>query len=74
MMEIHYNIKKEMIKMDLTKFQNEISNFSLHELCQMKVVIENKIANFEVIDDIENVMRQLSIINAAIENKKDSCN
>jgi hypothetical protein len=74
MMEIHYNIKKEMIKMDLTKFQNEISNFSLHELCQMKVVIENKIANFEVIDDIENVMGQLSIINAAIENKKESCN
>jgi hypothetical protein len=40
----------------------------------MKTVIENKIANFEVIDDIENVMRQLSIINEAIENKKDSCN
>jgi hypothetical protein len=63
-----------MIKMDLTKFQNEVSNFSLDELCQMKAVIENKIANFEVIDDIENVMGQLSIINAAIENKKDSCN
>jgi hypothetical protein len=63
-----------MIKMDLTKFQNEVSNFSLDELCQMKAVIENKIANFEVIDDIENVMGQLSIINEAIENKKDSCN
>ena len=63
-----------MIKMDLTKFQNEVSNFSLDELCQMKAVIENKIANFEVIDDIENVMGQLSIINAAIEDKKDSCN
>ena len=63
-----------MIKMDLTKFQNEISSFSLDELCQMKAVIENKIANFEVIDDIENVMGQLSIINAAIENKKESCN
>ena len=60
--------------MDLTKFQNEVSNFSLDELCQMKAVIENKIANFEVIDDIENVMGQLSIINAAIENKKDSRN
>lgn len=60
--------------MDLTKFQNEVGNFSLDELCQMKAVIENKIANFEVIDDIENVMGQLSIINAAIENKKDSCN
>lgn len=60
--------------MDLTKFQNEISSFSLDELCQMKAVIENKIANFEVIDDIENVMGQLSIINAEIENKKDSCN
>lgn len=60
--------------MDLTKFQNEVNNFSLDELCQMKAVIENKIANFEVIDDIENVMGQLSIINAAIENKKDSCN
>ena len=60
--------------MDLTKFQNEISSFSLDELCQMKAVIENKIANFEVIDDIENVMGQLSIINAAIENKKESCN
>ena len=60
--------------MDLTKFQNEVGNFSLDELCQMKAVIENKIANFEVIDDIENVMGQLSIINAAIENKKDLCN
>lgn len=60
--------------MDLTKFQNEVSNFSLDELRQMKAVIENKIANFEVIDDIENVMGQLSIINAAIENKKDSRN
>lgn len=60
--------------MNLTKFQNEVSNFSLDELCQMKAVIENKIANFEVIDDIENVMGQLSIINAEIENKKDSCN
>ena len=60
--------------MDLTKFQNEVSNFSLDELCQMKAVIENKIANFEVIDDIENVMGQLSIINAANENKKESCN
>ena len=60
--------------MDLTKFQNEDGNFSLDELCQMKAVIENKIANFEVIDDIENVMGQLSIINAAIEDKKDSCN
>jgi hypothetical protein len=63
-----------MIKMDLTKFQNEVSNFSLDELCQMKAVIENKIANFEVIDDMENIMEQLSIINTAIENKKDSCN
>lgn len=60
--------------MDLTKFQNEVGNFSLDELCQMKAIIENKIANFEVIDDIENVMGQLSIINAAIENKKDLCN
>ena len=60
--------------MDLTKFQNEVSNFSLDELCQMKAVIENKIANFEVIDDIENVIGQLYIINAAIEDKKDSCN
>lgn len=59
--------------MDLTKFQNEVNNFSLDELCQMKVVIENKIANFEVIDDIENIMGQLTIINTAIENKKDSC-
>ena len=60
--------------MNLIEFQNQINTFSLDELCQMKTVIENKIANFEVIDDLENVMGQLSIINAAIENKKESCN
>lgn len=72
---MHYTIiKGDCIYMNLIEFQNQIDTFSLDELCQMKTVIENKIANFEVIDDIENVMGQLSIINAAIENKKDSCN